>query len=47
MRARAADRPDASATVSVVCHVYPDADTMGAGLALALALDLRRQGGLR
>ena len=26
-------------TVSVVCHVYPDADTIGAGLALALVLD--------
>jgi bifunctional oligoribonuclease and PAP phosphatase NrnA len=25
--------------VSVVCHVYPDADTIGAGLALALVLD--------
>jgi phosphoesterase RecJ-like protein len=28
-----------AATVSVVCHVYPDADTIGAGLALALVLD--------
>ncbi|KWX56912.1 bifunctional oligoribonuclease/PAP phosphatase NrnA [Mycobacterium sp. NAZ190054] len=26
-------------TVSVVCHVFPDADTIGAGLALALVLD--------
>ena len=26
-------------SVSVVCHVYPDADTVGAGLALALVLD--------
>jgi bifunctional oligoribonuclease and PAP phosphatase NrnA len=26
-------------TVSVVCHVFPDADTLGAGLALALVLD--------
>ena len=26
-------------TVSVVCHVYPDADTIGAGLALALVLE--------
>ncbi|BBX03174.1 phosphoesterase [Mycolicibacterium moriokaense] len=26
-------------TVAVVCHVYPDADTLGAGLALALVLD--------
>src|SRR3954468_2053367 len=30
---------EAAATVSVVCHVYPDADTIGAGLALALVLD--------
>ncbi|WP_264010122.1 DHH family phosphoesterase [Mycolicibacterium flavescens] len=29
----------AAASVSVVCHVYPDADTIGAGLALALVLD--------
>ena len=36
---QAADLLDASATVSVVCHVYPDADTIGAGLALALVLD--------
>ncbi len=36
---QAADLLDATATVSVVCHVYPDADTMGAGLALALVLD--------
>jgi phosphoesterase RecJ-like protein len=28
-----------AATVGVVCHVYPDADTIGAGLALALVLD--------
>ena len=26
-------------SVSVVCHVFPDADTIGAGLALALVLD--------
>lgn len=26
-------------TVGVVCHVHPDADTIGAGLALALVLD--------
>ncbi len=38
-RAGAADLLDAAATVSVVCHVYPDADTIGAGLALALVLD--------
>jgi phosphoesterase RecJ-like protein len=36
---RAADMLDAAATVSVICHVYPDADTIGAGLALALILD--------
>ncbi len=29
----------AAATVGVVCHVHPDADTIGAGLALALVLD--------
>ncbi|MCH9669803.1 MAG: bifunctional oligoribonuclease/PAP phosphatase NrnA [Actinomycetia bacterium] len=26
-------------SVSVVCHVFPDADTLGSGLALAMALD--------
>src|ERR1700738_1005388 len=36
---QAADLLDAAATVSVVCHVYPDADTIGAGLGLALVLD--------
>jgi phosphoesterase RecJ-like protein len=36
---QAAELLDAAATVSVVCHVYPDADTIGAGLALALVLD--------
>lgn len=35
----AADLLSVAAGVSVVCHVYPDADTMGAGLALALVLD--------
>jgi len=35
----AADLLDASETVSVLCHVYPDADTLGAGLALALVLE--------
>ena len=30
---------EAAGSVSVVCHVYPDADTVGAGLALALVLD--------
>jgi phosphoesterase RecJ-like protein len=29
----------AAATIGVVCHVYPDADTIGAGLGLALVLD--------
>lgn len=36
---RAADILAAASTVSVLCHVYPDADTIGAGLALALVLD--------
>jgi bifunctional oligoribonuclease and PAP phosphatase NrnA len=35
----AAEVLSAAATVAVVCHVYPDADTIGAGLALALELD--------
>jgi bifunctional oligoribonuclease and PAP phosphatase NrnA len=35
----AADLLNASQTVSVVCHVHPDADTLGAGLALALVLE--------
>ena len=35
----AAELLDAATTISVVCHVYPDADTIGAGLALALVLD--------
>jgi len=30
---------DAADSVSVVCHVFPDADTIGAGLALALVLE--------
>ncbi|HXO46899.1 MAG TPA: bifunctional oligoribonuclease/PAP phosphatase NrnA, partial [Mycobacterium sp.] len=30
---------EAAATIAVVCHVHPDADTIGAGLALALVLD--------
>ncbi|MGH3562554.1 MAG: DHH family phosphoesterase [Mycobacterium sp.] len=29
----------AAATVAVACHVHPDADTIGAGLALAVVLD--------
>src|SRR6201991_2067389 len=36
---QAADLLAAAATVGVVCHIYPDADTIGAGLALALVLD--------
>ncbi|HYO01910.1 MAG TPA: bifunctional oligoribonuclease/PAP phosphatase NrnA [Mycobacterium sp.] len=35
----AAELLDAAESVSVVCHVYPDADTIGAGLSLALVLD--------
>ncbi|MGZ8802333.1 MAG: DHH family phosphoesterase [Mycobacterium sp.] len=35
----AAELLSAVDSVSVVCHVYPDADTIGAGLALALVLD--------
>ncbi|WP_326547142.1 bifunctional oligoribonuclease/PAP phosphatase NrnA [Mycolicibacterium sp. ND9-15] len=35
----AAELLSAAATIGVVCHVYPDADTIGAGLALALVLD--------
>jgi phosphoesterase RecJ-like protein len=34
----AADLLIAAETVGIVCHVYPDADTIGAGLALALVL---------
>lgn len=37
--AGAAELLSAAATIGVVCHVYPDADTIGAGLALALVLD--------
>ncbi len=37
--AGAAEVLSAAATVAVVCHVYPDADTIGAGLALGLMLD--------
>jgi phosphoesterase RecJ-like protein len=37
--AGAAEVVSAAATVSVLCHVHPDADTIGAGLALALVLD--------
>ena len=35
----AADLLSAAATVAVICHVHPDADTIGAGLALATVLD--------
>jgi phosphoesterase RecJ-like protein len=35
----AAELLSAAATVGVICHVHPDADTMGAGLALATVLD--------
>ncbi len=35
----AVDLLSAAGSISVVCHVYPDADTVGAGLALALVLD--------
>lgn len=30
---------EAADSVSVLCHVYPDADTIGAGLALAIVLE--------
>ncbi|SDJ00919.1 phosphoesterase RecJ domain-containing protein [Rhodococcus triatomae] len=32
---------DAAATVTVLCHVHPDADTIGSGLALGLVLERR------
>jgi phosphoesterase RecJ-like protein len=35
----AADLLTTAETIAVVCHVYPDADTIGAGLGLALVLD--------
>ncbi|MCG7597166.1 bifunctional oligoribonuclease/PAP phosphatase NrnA [Mycobacterium sp. PSTR-4-N] len=35
----AAELLSAAGSVSVLCHVHPDADTVGAGLALALVLD--------
>ncbi len=38
----AADVLDSARTVNVICHVHPDADSVGAGLALALVL--RREG---
>ncbi len=37
--AGAAELLSAATTIGVVCHVHPDADTIGAGLALALVLD--------
>ena len=41
----AADLPDAAATVGVVCHVYPDADTIGAWSGACPGSLPRRQGG--
>src|SRR6202020_892151 len=35
----AAELLSAATTIGVVCHVHPDADTIGAGLALATVLD--------
>jgi phosphoesterase RecJ-like protein len=35
----AAELLSAADTVAVICHVHPDADTIGAGLALGLVLD--------
>jgi phosphoesterase RecJ-like protein len=35
----AAESLAAATTIGVVCHVHPDADTIGAGLALATVLD--------
>lgn len=35
----AAELLSAVGRVSIVCHVFPDADTLGSGLALALVLD--------
>ncbi|WP_036354774.1 DHH family phosphoesterase [Mycobacterium asiaticum] len=35
----AAELLETANTVAVICHVHPDADTIGAGLALALVLD--------
>ena len=37
--ARAAELLSAATTIAVICHVHPDADTIGAGLALATVLD--------
>jgi bifunctional oligoribonuclease and PAP phosphatase NrnA len=35
----AAELLSAATTIAVICHVHPDADTVGAGLALGLVLD--------
>jgi bifunctional oligoribonuclease and PAP phosphatase NrnA len=35
----AAELLSAATTIGVICHVHPDADTVGAGLALAIVLD--------
>ena len=35
----AAEALSAARTVAIICHVHPDADSVGAGLALALVLD--------
>ena len=35
----AAELLSAATTIGVICHVHPDADTVGAGLALAAVLD--------
>ncbi|HTM84049.1 MAG TPA: bifunctional oligoribonuclease/PAP phosphatase NrnA [Mycobacterium sp.] len=37
--ARAVELLSAASTINVICHVHPDADTIGAGLALAQVLD--------
>ena len=37
--AGAAELLSAATTIGVICHVHPDADTVGAGLALAIVLD--------
>jgi phosphoesterase RecJ-like protein len=35
----AAELLSAATTIAVICHVHPDADTVGAGLALGIVLD--------
>jgi len=37
--AGAAELLSAATTIAVICHVHPDADTVGAGLALGIVLD--------